>query len=130
MNNDPIAYVVDVDGDARESAEALIRQMKLNVKSCASAETFLREYDGYRPACVLTDHRMLGMTGVELLEELRAKGISRYCVVMTAYAETDLTVRAIRGGAITLLEKPFTDAALWEAIRETFNEDRVIASSE
>jgi FixJ family two-component response regulator len=124
MDSEPIIYVVDDDRDSRDSAAALVQQMGLKVQSFASAEEFLKAYNGHRPACLLTDHRMLGMTGVELLESLRTNGISLSVVIMTAYAETELTVRAIRSGAVTLLEKPFVDSALWEAIREALAEDR------
>lgn len=124
MSDQPVIYVVDDDQDARESACALISQMALQVESFASAEEFLAAYQGYRPACLLTDHRMLKMTGVELLEELRAKGITLAVIVMTAFAETELTVRAIRGGAVTLLEKPFSDTALLNAINIALAEDR------
>lgn len=124
MSNEPIIYVVDDDADARESACALISQMALQVKAYESAEQFRAQYDGHRPACLLTDHRMLGMTGVELLENLRKNGMSLAVIVMTAYAETELTIRAIKGGAVTLLEKPFSNTALWNAIHEALAEDR------
>ncbi|MCA9061074.1 MAG: response regulator transcription factor [Planctomycetaceae bacterium] len=130
MVDAPLIFVVDDDTDSRESACALIQQMALQVRSFSSAEQFLEEYDGYRPACLLTDHRMLGMTGVELLEALRSKGVTLSVIVMTAFAETDLTVRAIRSGAVTLLEKPFTNAKLWNAIRDALAEDRDTAADE
>lgn len=130
MSGEPIIYVVDDDVDSRESACALISQMALKVQSYPSAEAFLAAYNGHRPACLLTDHRMMGMTGVELLETLRSRGITLSVVVMTAFAETDLTVRAIRSGAVTLLEKPFTDTRLWEAIHEALAEDRSHYSDE
>ncbi|MEZ6124465.1 MAG: response regulator [Planctomycetaceae bacterium] len=130
MHSEPVIYVVDDDPDSRESAVALISQMSLKAVSYSSAIEFLDAYDGYRPACLLTDHRMLGMTGVELLETLRGRGITLSVVVMTAFAETELTVRAIRGGAVTLLEKPFSNTALWNAIHEALSEDRDIATGE
>ena len=125
MAFDPIVYVVDDDGDSRESASALISQMALRVEAFSTAVDFLAAYNGHRPGCLLTDHRMLGMTGVELLESLREKGVSLAVIVMTAYADTELTVRAIRGGAVTLLEKPFSNTALWNAIHKALSEDQI-----
>ncbi|MEQ9408948.1 MAG: response regulator [Fuerstiella sp.] len=125
MSADPIIYVVDDDDDARESTCALISQMALRVEAYSSAEDFLKNYSGHRPACLLTDHRMLGMTGVELLESLRNKGVTLSVIVMTAFADTELTVRAIRSGAVTLLEKPFSSSALWDAMNEALAEDRI-----
>ncbi len=125
MNDkEPVIYVVDDDEDARDSACALISQMNLKVQEFGSAKDFLERYDGHRPGCLLTDHRMPGMSGVELLEALRSQGMTISVVVMTAYAETPLTVRAIRSGAVTLLEKPFSNFALFEAIEKSLNEDR------
>ena len=98
--------------------------MDLRTQSFCSAEEFLRAYSGYRPACLLTDHRMLGMTGVELLEQLRRGGVSLSVVVVTAFADTELTVRAIRSGAVTLLEKPYSRESLSNAIEQALEEDR------
>ena len=63
-------------------------------------------------------------------EELRENGVSLAVIVMTAYAETELTVRAIRSGAVTMLEKPFKDRALWEALRAALAEDDACYQSE
>lgn len=124
MNNLPVIYIVDDDEDSRTSVTALVEQMAFSTESFASAEQFLAAYRGHRPACLLTDHRMLGMTGIELLEKLRRRGVSLSVIVMTAFADTELTVRAIKSGAFTLLEKPFSNSALWTAIHEALAEDR------
>lgn len=123
MTETSVIYVVDDDTDSRESICELISQLGHKTQAFASAEAFLESYDGHRPACLLTDYRMLGMTGVELLESLRANNVTLSVVVMTAFADTELTVRAIRGGAVTLIEKPFSNTALWKAIREALAED-------
>jgi len=66
---------------------------------------------------------MLGMSGLELQERLRELDILLPVVVMTAYARTPLTVRAMRGGAMTLLEKPCEEDELWDAIRNALAQD-------
>lgn len=124
MNSAPMVYIVDDDTASRESACALIQQLGFRTKTFPSAEDFLAYYDGYRPACLLTDHRMDGMTGVELIEYLRGLGVTLAAVIMTAYADTALTVRAIRSGAITLIEKPFSGTSLWKSLHEALAEDR------
>jgi FixJ family two-component response regulator len=60
---------------------------------------------------------MLGMSGIELQERLAREGITLSVIVLTAYPDTQTTVRAIKGGAVTLLEKPCRDQELWDAIR-------------
>ncbi len=113
----PKIYVVDDDDQACKAVLALVQTMGLPAESFASAEEFLAAYDDHRPACLVTDVRMLGMSGLELQERLNELGISISVVVLTAFASTPTTVRAMRNGALTLMEKPCDDDLLWEAIR-------------
>lgn len=66
---------------------------------------------------------MLTMSGLELQEELTSRGITLPVVVLTAYARTALTVRAVQAGAVTVLEKPYQDDDLWDAIRKALAQD-------
>ena len=123
MNVEPTIYVVDDDEASRKSVCALVSTAKANVKTFESAENFLVEFDPTRPGCLVTDVRMMGMTGIELQEKLRADGVSLPVIVITAHAETPLTVRAIKSGAVTVLEKPCRDYELFDAIRAGLAED-------
>jgi FixJ family two-component response regulator len=67
---------------------------------------------------------MIGMSGLELQEELIRRGVDISVVVLTGFATTPGTVRAMRNGALTLLEKPCRDDELWEAVRDGLAEDR------
>lgn len=117
MTNQAKVYVVDDDHQAAKAVMTLVQTMGLPVESFSSAEDFLEAYDGHRPACLVTDVRMLGMSGLELQEQLNKLGITIAVVVLTAYANTTTTVRAMRNGALTLMEKPCDDDVLWESIR-------------
>jgi len=110
-------YVVDDDQQSRKAVLTLVQAMGVPAESFASAEEFLEVYDGHRPACLVTDVRMLGMSGLELQERLNELGITMSVVVLTAFASTHTTVRAMRNGALTLMEKPCDDDELWDAIR-------------
>ncbi len=123
MSGSEVVYIVDDDAAARDAVSALIGEMGVAAKTYASAEDFLSDYDGHRPGCLVTDVRMLGMSGVELQEKLASDGITLSVVVLTAYADTRTTIRAIKGGAVTLLEKPCRDQELWDAIRTALLED-------
>ncbi len=116
MNTQSKIYVVDDDQQACKAVLTLVRTMGLPAQSFSSAEEFLAAYDGHRPACLVTDVRMLGMSGLELQERLNELGISISVVVLTGFASTPTTVRAMRNGALTLMEKPCDDGLLWEAI--------------
>ena len=124
MNDDPAVYVVDDDVPARRAVTTLVEAMGLATFGFNSAEEFLAAYDGRRPACLVTDVRMLGMSGLELQEELIRRRIFISVVVLTGFATTPGTVRAMRNGAVTLLEKPCRDDELWEAIRNGLAADR------
>lgn len=117
MNDQAMIYVVDDDQQSRKAVITLVQAMGVQAQSYGSAEEFLEAYDGRRPSCLVTDVRMLGMSGIELQERLNELGISISVVVLTAFASTPTTVRAMRAGALTLLEKPCDDDELWEAIR-------------
>ncbi len=110
-------YVVDDDQQARKAVLTLVEAMGVSAESFASAEEFLKAYNGHRPACLVTDVRMLGMSGLELQERLNELKIRISVVVLTAFASTPTTVRAMRNGALTLMEKPCNDDELWDAIR-------------
>jgi RNA polymerase sigma factor (sigma-70 family) len=118
MHPNAVVHVVDDHELARNSVCALVESMGIKAIVYASAEEFLESYRSGPPGCLVTDVRMLGMSGIELQERLAADGIDLPVVVITAYANTPLTVRAMRAGAVTLLEKPCNDNDLWDAIRE------------
>ena len=123
MTDTPTVYIVDDDNPSRESVEMLLAEMKVAFKSYASAEAFLEHYDGERPGCLVTDIRMLEMSGLELQEELQRRGTTLSVVVVTGYADTPVIVRAIKNGAVTLLQKPCRPHELWDAIREGLTKD-------
>ncbi|MEQ8791526.1 MAG: response regulator [Pirellulaceae bacterium] len=123
MDPNATVHVVDDHELARNSVCALVESMGVAATVYASAEEFLESYHPGRPGCLVTDVRMLGMSGIELQERLAASKIDLPVVVITAHANTPLTVRAMRNGAVTLLEKPCNDNDLWDAIREALDQD-------
>lgn len=123
MSSERTVFVVDDDEKSRKSVCALIRSMGLKAEPYSSAEEFLRFYAKDRPGCLVTDVRMIGMSGIELLEELNKMGAILPVIVLTAYARTSLAVRAMRAGAVTMLDKPYHDDDLWDAICKALTQD-------
>jgi FixJ family two-component response regulator len=117
MAFEPAVFVVDDDERARKSVCALVRSLGLRAESFSSAEEFLAHYTPGSPGCLVTDVRMIGMSGLDLQDRLIEQGIRLPVIVLTAYARTRSTVRAIKAGAMTLLEKPYDEEELWDAIR-------------
>jgi two-component system, LuxR family, response regulator FixJ len=123
MTTEPTVYVVDDDADARDSVCVLVRSMGIRAEPFSSAEEFLGCYVDRRPCCLVTDIRMVGMSGVELQEKLIDRNILIPVIVLTAYPQTRMTVRSMAAGAITLLEKPYDEEELWDAIRKALARD-------
>ena len=125
MNRNQTIFIINDDEDALESTAALVDSMGAEIYCFDSAERFVEAYSGQRPACIVTDQRMPGMSGIELLELLRSRGITVSVVMMTAFPDTRSTVRAVRGGALTLIEKPCNSQELWNEIQEGLKQDAV-----
>jgi two-component system, LuxR family, response regulator FixJ len=108
--------VVDDDGAVREGLSALLRSAGFGVETFASAEEFLRSGQFSGCACLVLDIRLSGMSGVELQELLLDSGADLPIVLMTAHADSGVRARALSSGAVAVLQKPFSDEALLEAI--------------
>ncbi len=120
---DQTVFVIDDDEAARLSVCALATSMHVPSVGFASAEEFLEAFDPDRPGCVVADVRMPGVSGVDLLGILEERGSRIPVIIVTAFANTPLTVKAMKGGAATFLEKPCSNHELWDAIREALARD-------
>jgi FixJ family two-component response regulator len=116
VNKPCTVFIVDDDDGSRRSVEALAASMGAATASFASAEEFLQAYDSAQPGCLVTDLRMAGMTGLDLQEQLNGLGRRIPVILMTAYADVPVAVRAMEQGAVTVLEKPCFNSQLWDAI--------------
>lgn len=109
-------YIVDDDRAVRESTALYLETQALTVRTFSSAAEFLEAAPAVAPGCVLTDLRMPGMDGLELLRRLKQQNLPLSVVVMTAYGEVALAVQALKAGASDFIEKPFAGEALLNAI--------------
>lgn len=109
-------HVIDDDDGLREALAFLLEVNGIEARFYPSAQAFL---DAATDAggCILTDIRMPGMTGLELVRELRARGSTTPVVVMTGHGDIPLAVEAMKAGVIDFLEKPFDDDRLLDALR-------------
>jgi two-component system, LuxR family, response regulator FixJ len=123
MAFEPTVFVVDDDESARKSVCALVRSLGLRAEAYSSAEEFLTRYAAGRPGCLVTDVRMVGMSGLDLQDRLIERGVRLPVIVLTGYPRTRSTVRAIKAGAVTLLEKPYDEDELWDAIRRALAQE-------
>lgn len=123
MNREPTVFIVDDDPAACESVGSLVGAMGMATESFDSAEAFLAQYDAARPGCLITDLRMPGLHGVQLQEELGQMHSRLPVIMISGYANVRVTVRAMRQGAVTLLEKPYRDQELAHAVHEALSID-------
>jgi two-component system response regulator FixJ len=114
---DPVIHIIDDDEAMRDSLEYLLDAASMGARTYASADEFLTEINALDPGCVVTDVRMPGMSGLELVRVLAERGVSHPVIVITAHGDVAMAVEAMRAGAIDFLEKPFDDEALLSAIR-------------
>jgi two-component system response regulator FixJ len=119
----PIIWIVDDDHSVTDSLQILIESVGHDVETFNSAEKFLATYDPERPGCIVTDERMPGMSGHALQEELVRRRALSPVIVITAHAQVEMAVDAMRLGAVTLIQKPFRDRTLLDAIDEALKRD-------
>ncbi|HET9653299.1 MAG TPA: response regulator [Usitatibacter sp.] len=117
-------YIVDDEEPIRDSLAWLLRSRGLESRAFESAEAFLAylqsaEADRTRPACLLLDIRMAGMSGMELFERLCASGISPSwpAIFLTGHGDVPMAVGALKMGAFDFVEKPFNDNSLVDRIQ-------------
>ena len=115
MAND--VYVVDDDEAMRDSLDFLLGAAGFSVRTFDSASSFLAILSSVRSGCVVTDVRMPGMDGMELLKRVRGDRPSLAVVVMTGHGDVPLAVEAMKLGALDFVEKPFEDERLVDTIR-------------
>lgn len=108
--------IVDDDKSMREAIETLIGSMELGVEQFSSAEDFLESGLSQNTDCLILDIRMAGMGGLELQQRLAASGRSVPIVFITAHYIEEEHAKAMAGGAVEFLTKPFTEQALLDAI--------------
>jgi two-component system response regulator FixJ len=129
MTRDPIVYIIDDDDSARGSLEFLLDCAGLRVRGFASADAFQAASPSLDGACIVTDVRMPGTNGIELLDALRARGDDIPVVVMTGHADVPLAIRAMKLGAADFIEKPFDEDLILSAIRKAISDQRGTADA-
>lgn len=119
--SDAIVHVIDDDGPLRDSLAFLLGSAGLAVRTFESAQAFLQELSGISAGCVITDVRMPGIDGIELLRLLQEMGKGLPVIVMTGHGDVPLAVKAMRLGAADFVEKPFEDEVMIDAVRSALS---------
>ena len=123
----PVVYIVEDGAAVRESLQYLVESVGLSARSYESVDAWRRDFDAARAVCiVLDDVRLPGVNGLQALEQFDALGIDFPTIILTAYGTVRTAVRAMRAGAIDVIEKPYEQQELLDRIHECIGkyEDR------
>jgi FixJ family two-component response regulator len=116
-------FVIDDDEDVRASIQRLLKTVGLQGEGFASAQVFLQRKMPEGPSCLILDNRLPGMSGLEMQRKLLAAGISIPIIFLTAHADVDMAVRAMKLGAAEFLTKPFRPQELVDAVQKALQRD-------
>jgi FixJ family two-component response regulator len=117
MNKRSLVAVVDDSDSVREALPDLLEDFGFAVRAFASAEAFLASEAASETSCLILDVGLPGMSGPDLQEELIRRGKTIPIVFITAQGDTSLRPRLLARGAVACLFKPFSDNALFEAVK-------------
>ena len=117
----PTVHIVDDDEAVRDSLEILLEASGFRVVAYPSGDAFLEQMPADPDGCLLIDVRMPGRGGLEVQEELRARNIALPVVMITGHGDVPLAVRAMKGGAIDFVEKPFSDDLIIGSVRRALD---------
>ena len=112
-----VIHVVDDDAAMRDSLAFLLEVNGFQPEVFESANSFLGKALSNAPACVVSDIRMPGMNGIELVRKLKSEHIPCPVILITGHGDVALAVESMKAGAIDFIEKPFDDSVLLDAIR-------------
>ena len=115
-------YIVDDDPAFQASLQWLIEGAGMTAKAFDSAEDFLASDDLCDQGCLLLDVRMVGMSGLDLQEELRRRRITIPVIFITGHADIPMTIKAMKAGAADFIEKPFEGKALLDSVRRAMEQ--------
>jgi FixJ family two-component response regulator len=126
----PTVIVIDDDPAIRESIGSLLRSVGLQARLFASVDEFLKASRPDGPACLVLDVRLPGRSGLDFQRELSTANIHVSIIFITGHGDIPMSVRAIKGGAIEFLTKPFRDQDLLDAIQLGLARDRAWLENE
>jgi two-component system, LuxR family, response regulator FixJ len=122
MGGSELVHIIDDDDALRDSLSFLLSSAGIKTKSYETATGYANDPERGACGCILTDVRMPGMSGIDLLRKLKSDGITVPVIVMTGHGDVPLAVEAMKLGALDFVEKPFDDDALIASVRSALGE--------
>jgi two-component system response regulator FixJ len=116
-----MVHVVDDDEAVRDSLSFLLMTAGLNVQTYESATAFLATAESLAGGCIISDVRMPGLSGLDLIRALKTREETTPVIIITGHGDVPMAVEAMKIGAADFLEKPFDDGTLLAAIRNALD---------
>jgi FixJ family two-component response regulator len=129
-SNDSVVFVVDDDEDVRLALASLLESVGLQVAVFGSANDFLHSKRPDVAACLVLDVRLPGLSGLDFQSELAKSGIQIPIIFMTGHGDIPMSVKAMKGGAVEFLTKPFRDQDMLDAVQLALERDRARRANE
>jgi FixJ family two-component response regulator len=120
----PIVLIVDDDSSVREALGRLFRSVDLEPKLFASVAELMRHKFPDAPSCLVLDIRLPGVSGLDFQTQLVEANIHVPIIMMTGHGDIPMSVRAMKGGAVDFLMKPFRDQDMLDAVAQAIERDR------
>ena len=122
--SDTVVHVIDDDDAARDSLEFLLRSADFTVATYDSGTAFLGALPHIAQGCIVTDVRMPGLSGIELLRHLKGAAVNLPVIVVTGHGDVPIAVEAMKLGAVEFFEKPFDGDKMIAAVQTALNDWR------
>ena len=121
---EPVVFVIDDDASMRRALNNLFQSVGLAVELFGSASEMLQTKLPDVPSCLVLDVRLPGLSGLDFQAELAKVNIHIPIIFMTGHGDIPMTVRAMKGGAVDFLTKPFRDQDMLDAVVTAIERDR------
>ena len=121
---EPIVFVIDDDVSMRRALTNLFESVGLKVEAFGSAPELMKARLPDVASCLVLDIRLPGLSGLDLQAELAKANVNIPIIFITGHGDIPMTVRAMKGGAVDFLTKPFRDQDLLDAVRTAIERDR------
>jgi FixJ family two-component response regulator len=120
----PVVAIIDDDLSIREALQGLLETAALEVELYASPREYWQREHRDVPSCIILDVRLAGSSGLDFQRELRRGGVRTPVIFLTGHADVQMTVEAMKAGAVEFLTKPYRDQTLIEAVLLAIDKDR------
>lgn len=118
-----VVLVIDDDPSMRGALDNLLSSVGLDVRVFSSPQEFLQADRPDAPGCILLDLRLPGMSGLVVQQELANAGIALPVIFISGHADVQISVRAMKAGALEFLTKPFHEQELLDAVHAAIDRD-------